>query len=183
MQKDPEKKDVPVAFRTITHLYDPDDPSPENTRELSDRAEADISHAVLDMPHPLRAARECGLTISIPASEFTPGRGREIPDAVRSHFLIRAAELRRSSRLIRRVGIREFRLTIAVCIPAFTGIALLAPHTREPFAAIASNVLTIFSWVVIWQPFQSLVFDRWTQSVQAKVYRQIAEMEMKVIPR
>ena len=42
------------------------------------------------------------------------------------------------------------------------------------------NVLVIFCWVTIWQPFQSIVFDRWTQSVKAKVYREIAKMDISV---
>ena len=42
------------------------------------------------------------------------------------------------------------------------------------------NVLVIFCWVTIWQPFQLLIFDRWTQSETAKVYGKIAEMRISV---
>jgi hypothetical protein len=42
------------------------------------------------------------------------------------------------------------------------------------------NVLVIFCWVTIWQPFQSLVFDRWTLSKTAEVYRKVAEMKIRV---
>jgi hypothetical protein len=41
-------------------------------------------------------------------------------------------------------------------------------------------VLIIFCWVTIWQPFQSLVFDRWTQSKTANVYERIAGMDIRV---
>ena len=34
-----KKNGTSVAFRTIAHFYDSDDPTPENNRELSDRAE------------------------------------------------------------------------------------------------------------------------------------------------
>ena len=40
----------------------------------------------------------------------------------------------------------------------------------------------IFCWVTIWQPFQSLVFDRWTQNKTAKVCRKIAGMDITVHP-
>jgi hypothetical protein len=36
--------------------------------------------------------------------------------------------------------------------------------------------------VTIWQPFQSLVFDRWTQSETARVYGKIAGMDISVKP-
>jgi hypothetical protein len=38
----------------------------------------------------------------------------------------------------------------------------------------------IFCWVVIWQPFQSLVFDRWTLSKTVKIYKKISGMEISV---
>jgi len=181
----PEQPAIPdgtarVPFRTIAHFYDPDDPTPENNRELSDRAESDIFHTALD--YRKGAHKELGdrIEITLPASDLTPDRKTAIVSAVRSHFRIRADEMQRSMRLTQRVGLREFRLTIAVCIPSFIGIALCTPFKGDPLIEVIENVLVIFCWVTIWQPFQSIVFDRWTQSVTAKVYRKIAEMEISV---
>ena len=83
-------------------------------------------------------------------------------------------------KLTQRVGLREFRLTLAVCIPSFIGIAICSQFKGNPLAEVIEKVLIIFCWVTIWQPFQSLVFDRWTQSKTAKVYARIAEMEIEV---
>ncbi|MDD1718706.1 MAG: hypothetical protein LUQ25_01480 [Methanoregulaceae archaeon] len=177
-----DKKKVLVSFRTIAHFFDPDDPAPESDRELSDRAEDMIGRLVLDTPDPLHAARRDRLEVSIPGSELTTGRESDLPAAIRSHFLRRAEDVRREMRLTQRIGLREIQLTVGVCVPCLIGIAFLAPHSHEPLAAIAVNVLTIFSWVVIWQPFQSLVFDRWTKSKQAKVFQEIAGMEIAVVP-
>jgi hypothetical protein len=83
-------------------------------------------------------------------------------------------------RLTQRVGFREIRLTLAVCIPSFLGIAACAPFKGDPLVEVIENVLVIFCWVTIWQPFQLLIFDRWTQSETAKVYRKIAGMKISV---
>lgn len=179
---DVAKTEIPLVFRTIAHLYDPDDPTPESGRMLSDRAEDMIGHAILDAPHPLQVCTKNKLIIELPAGDLTPERKKDIPAAVHSHFAARADEIHRAMRLTQRIGFREFRLTIGVCIPAFIGIIIADHYPHVPFFVLLENILIIVSWVVIWQPFQSLVFDRWTNAEQAKVYRQIAGMEIAVCP-
>jgi hypothetical protein len=100
--------------------------------------------------------------------------------ATRAHFTLREGELRRDMEFTVREGLREFRLTTVVCIFLFSGIALAAHFPREPFAELVKNVFVIFSWVVIWQPFQSLVFDRWTLSERARIYALVRAMEISV---
>lgn len=169
-----------VPFRTIAHFYDADDPSPEERRELSERAEEKIFRGVLDAPNGSGKAICNHLEISLPAADLTPGRTSSITAAIRSHFHLRADEVQRGMKLTQRVGLREFRLTLAVCIPSFIGIAICSQFKGDPLAEVLENVLIIFCWVTIWQPFQSLVFDRWTQSETAKLYRKIAAMEISV---
>jgi len=169
-----------VPFRTIAHLYDADDPSPEERRELSDRAEEQIFREVLDVPKGSGKNLCDQLEISLPATDLTPASPAAIIAAIRSHFRLRSAELRRDMKLTQRVGLREFRLTLAVCIPSFLGIAICSQFKGNPLAEVIENVLVIFCWVTIWQPFQSLVFDRWTQKETATVYGKIAEMEIRV---
>jgi hypothetical protein len=171
-----------VPFRTIAHFYDPDDPSPEERRELSDRAEEQIFREVLDAPKGSGRALCDRLEITLPAQDLARDRADSIIRAVRAHFRIRSEEVRRDMRLTQNVGFREFRLTLAVCIPSFIGIAICSQFKGDPLAEVIENVLIIFCWVTIWQPFQSLVFNRWTQSETAKVYAWIAEMEIRVQP-
>ena len=183
MQNSEQKRNgTSVTFRTIAHFYDPDDPTPEDNRELSDRAETEIFHEVLAVPKGDHAEMCNHLEILLPASDLTPDRTATIISAVRSHFRLRSGKLQRDMKLTQRVGLREFRLTLAVCIPSFIGIAICSQFKGNPITEVVENILVIFCWVTIWQPFQSLVFDRWTQSETAKVYRKIAEMEISVRP-
>jgi hypothetical protein len=176
------RKPVRVAFRTIKHFYDPDDPSPENRRELSDRAEELISREIATGPDPDHAGRAMMLEILLPAAELTPGRKKDIPEAVKAHFEARSVEIHRDMKLVQRVGLREIRLTAGVAIPALFVIGLTSQFSRDFVALVVQNIMIIFTWVVIWQPFQSLVFDRWTKSKESQVYREIAKMEIKVLP-
>jgi hypothetical protein len=169
-----------VAFRTIAHFYDADDPSPEAHRELSDRAEDQIFREVLDVPKGHYKDLPDPLEILLPEADLTPERPAAIISALRSHFLLRSGEVRRDMKLTERVGLREVRLTLAVCIPSFIGIAVCSQFKGNALAEVIENELIIFCWGTIWQPFQSLVFDRWTQNETAKVYRKIADMEMSV---
>ncbi|MCX6684874.1 MAG: hypothetical protein NTZ37_09140 [Methanoregula sp.] len=169
-----------VPFRTIAHVYDADDPSVEEKRELSDRAEKQIFREVLNVPTGYPDSLYKHLDIRLPAPELTPEREAAIIAAVRAHFHNRALDFLRDRKLTMRVGLREIRLTLAVCIPSFIGIAICSQFKGSPISEVIENVLVIFCWVTIWQPFQSLVFDRWTQSETAKVYQKIAEMEISV---
>ena len=172
-----------VPFRTIAHLYDTDDPTPEPDRELTDRAEDRIFKGIIDAPEDRRSPIHTRLEIVLPAAELAGDRKRSVISAVRAHFLRRAGEVDRDSRLTVRVGLREVRLTAAVCIPSFIGIAAAeAWFPGDPVAVLIKNVLIIFCWVTIWQPFQSLVFDRWTRSRTAGIYRKIAAMDIAVRP-
>ncbi len=176
------KSIVEVKLRTIAHLYDPDDPTPENDRELSERAEEAINHSVLDIPEPLHAGTTHILELRIPSSEMTPQRENDIPAAVHAHFLSKSAEARRAMRLTQRIGFREIRLTIAVCFFTFLGIAGTTFFPHDPVASVLQNIFVIMTWVVIWQPFQSLVFDRWTNDEQARVFDEISRMEIRILP-
>ncbi|MDO9036021.1 MAG: hypothetical protein Q7U51_12550 [Methanoregula sp.] len=181
MQNNEQKKNgTSVTFRTIAHFYDSEDPTPENNRELSDRAETEIFHQVLSVPKGDHKEMCNHLEIIIPASDLTPDRQNSIISAIRSHFRLRAVEVQRDMKLTQKVGLREFRLTIAVCIPSFIGIAICSQFKGNPISEVLENVLVIFCWVTIWQPFQSLVFERWTQSKTALVYRKIADMAISV---
>jgi hypothetical protein len=171
-----------VPFRTIAHFFDADDPSPEERRELSDRAEEQIFREVLDIPKGFKKEIGNRLEIALPATDLTPGRSAAIIAAIRSHFRIRSGEVRRDMKLTQLVGLREVWLTVAVCAPSFIGIAICSQYKGNPIVEVAENILIIFCWVTIWQPFQSLVFDRWTLSEKAKVYGKIAEMEITVRP-
>ena len=183
MQNNEQKKNsASVTFRTIAHFYDSDDPTPESNRELSDRAETEIFHQVLSVPKGEHAEMCNHIEIVIPASELTPDRQTTIISAIRSHFRLRAVEVQREMKRLQKVGLRDFRLTLAVCIPSFIGIAICSQFKGNPISEVLENVLVIFCWVTIWQPFQSLVFDRWTQSKTAIVYRKIADLEIRVRP-
>jgi hypothetical protein len=176
----PAETTASVPFRTIAHLYDADDPLPEHRRELSDRAEQLIFREVLDVPKGSRNAICNQLEIILPASDLAPYHSDTVTAAIRSHFHFRSLELRRDMNLTQRVGLREFRLTLAICIPSFIGIALCSQFKGDPLTEVVENILIIFCWVTIWQPFQSLVFDRWTLSESANVYEKIARMDIIV---
>lgn len=175
----PVKTCATVPFKSILCLYDPDDPSPEESRELSSRAEEQILREVLDVPKGYHHTLFDHLVILLPASDLTQERHITVISAIRNHFKRRSHEYRRDMKLTQRVGLREIRLTIAVCVPSFLLIGGLSMF-KDPVAEVIKNILIIFCWVTIWQPFQSLVFDRWTQATTAKVCQHIAEIKINV---
>ena len=174
---DPQKTGT-VSFKSVSQIYDSDDPSPEAHRDLSENAEERIFHALLAVPRGLRADLFDQLVIRVP--DLAPGQEANVVSAVREHFLRRASEIKDQSSLTIRTGLRECRLTAAVCIPSFIGIGICTQFKGDPLVEILENVLVIFCWVTIWQPFQSLVFDRWTEKVTADIYKKIAVMPISV---
>jgi len=172
-----------VSFKSVSRILDADDPSPEERRDLTDRSEERIFHAVLDTYRGMRAKIANQLVIRVPAEELSEERKAAIVSAIRCHFRSRADEVGRGTRLTVRVGLREVRLTVAVCLPSFIAIALIVKFmNHDPLGTVLENILVIFCWVTIWQPFQSLVFDRWTLKETASVYQKISAMDIRVIP-
>lgn len=176
------KKDVTVTFRTIAHVYDGDDPTSEAARELSDRAEEEIGKSVAQFLKMVPSSEQGDLILCLPAPDLTDQRKDDIPRSVRLHFYDRIQDLERDRNLIWWAGLREFRLTIAVLIPALLGIASTSLFSKDIFALIVQNILIICCWVVVWQPFQTLVFDRWTLAVRIRVYQHITSMPIQVRP-
>lgn len=174
------KTDVSVPFRTIAHFFDPDDPSPEKTRELSDRAEEEITKTVTYFLKTVPSTNQGDLVISLPESDLNTKRESDLPLAIVSHFKNKIQALERDRNLIWWVGMREIRLTIAVLIPALIGIGLTSMISKDIIALIAQNILVICCWVVIWQPFQTLVFNRWALAVRIRVYSHITRMHIRV---
>jgi len=167
-----------ASFKAVAQIYDSDDPSPEAHRDLSDTAEDRIFHAVLAVPKGLHADMFGRLLLQVP--DLAPGQEDALVSAVHEHFLRRAEEMKGRTKLTVRTGLRECWLTAGVCIPSFIGIGICSQFKGDPLVEIVENVLVIFCWVTIWQPFQSLVFDRWTQKVTAAIYRKIADMPISV---
>jgi len=178
MHRDATDQTGTVSFKSVAQIYDSSDPSPEAHRDLSDAAETRIAHAALAVPRGRHTDLFDRLTIRVP--DLAPGQDADVVSAVREHFLRRSGEVQEQTRLTVRAGLRECRLTVAVCVPSFIGIGICSQFKGDPLIEILENVLVIFCWVTIWQPFQSLVFDRWTQKVTAQIYTKIAGMPLDV---
>jgi hypothetical protein len=182
MLNNPKMTDVSVSFRTIAHFFDTDDPSPEECRELSDRAEEEIAKNVTYFLKTIPLSGQGDLIVFFPQTDINQKRELDLPLSISSHFNTRIIELERDRKLIWWEGIREFRLTIAVLIPALLGIGITTVFAKDVVAVIVQNILVICSWVVIWQPFQTLVFDRWAISVRIRIYKHITKMKIQIKP-
>lgn len=176
----PPHHDISVSFRTLAHFFDTDDPSPESFRELTDRAEEEIAKSVTYILKTIPPDKQGDLIISLPPSDMNDNRKKDLPLAVIHHFQNRISDLERDKKLTWWVGMREFRLTVAVLIPALAGIGLTHFIQKDVVALIVQNILVICSWVVIWQPFQILVFDRWSLATKIRIYNHITRMNIVV---
>lgn len=174
------KHDLSISFRTISHFFNLDDPSPEHIRELSDRAEEEIAKSVTFFLKTVPHSDQGDLIISLPESDLNSPREIDLPSAVISHFQNRIQDLERDRSLIWWAGIREFRLTVAVLISALLGIWFFSSFFKDAVGEVVQNILIICCWVVVWQPFQTLVFDRWALAVRIRVYRHISRMSIRV---
>ncbi|MDD1705109.1 MAG: hypothetical protein LUP97_07820 [Methanoregula sp.] len=144
-RKIPGTNAVSVAFRTIAHFYDPDDPPPADHRELSGWAKGAIFRQVMDVPQVNRENLPEMLVIRIPARDLPPEGPDAIIAAIRAHLLNRAGEVERDTKFTGKVGLRKFRLTIAVCLPSFAGIAVCVQFKGEPFRLRSYNRFSLSS--------------------------------------
>lgn len=163
----------------VANLFDPFDPFPIPTRDISATAEAFIVGWARELPH------EAALRIRIHLADAAEcARGDPaLAQAIAGHFTQRAERMRGDLKELFRVG----RLSLLIGVGVL-GLCLIGGHVAEtilgggPVSRFFSEGLIILGWVANWRPLEIFLYDWWPLVQRRRLYERLAIAPVELRP-
>jgi hypothetical protein len=180
------KQDVVLKLNTIGELFNAPDIDPFSENEIDVLGEAALPHAVRQMlARRLRHWHEARLVIQLPPDQITPDLQAQTQAAVRRYCTAKIEDNRLTIRLSRvRSAIGLIIVTvisIAVIVVAwFLFNTIFSP--RSDAAGVVAASISVFVWVILWNPMDKLLFDWVTPALENRNLRGIMDMELVIEP-
>jgi hypothetical protein len=142
---------IDVKIRTLEHMFDNRDPAPFRERDL----DPDLAEYLRDAAEDLIGVARIRIVIwlEIPCA---PG---EIEQAFHAHFEGDLERIRRGSVRRRRKGQIALLVGVVLLVTLLSLGRLISKVVPDPAGAILGEGLTVASWVVLWRPFEFLLYD------------------------
>jgi hypothetical protein len=159
---------VDVRIDSIEHMFDNRDPAPFRGRDLDP-----------DLVEYLLAAAEdvAGEDFRVVFWLGTPGQAADVVPAFHAHV---AYELDRVGRNARRQR-REGRITLLIGLIALAATVVAARAVPAvPGADVAQELLHVASWVVMWRPIDTLVYNWLPLFRQRRQWQRLADAPIDV---
>ncbi|KSV72417.1 hypothetical protein N183_26485 [Sinorhizobium sp. Sb3] len=172
-----ERHTILIRIDQLARLFNSLDPTPFHERDLDEDAERFIVEWAEEAPKD----RAIAIVVQLPPGEVDTAVTRVVQDAMRYNFESCAKQASRELRQLLREGRRA--LFIGVPILAFSLIAgqLVTNISGEgAFSRVASESLVIFGWVANWRAVEIFLYDWWPIMRRRRLYRRLAEAEVRV---
>jgi hypothetical protein len=180
------KQDVILKLNTIGELFNAPDVNPFSENEIDVLGEAALPHAVRQMlARRIRHWHEARLVIQLPPDQITPDLPAQTRAAVRRYCAAKIEDNRLTIRLSR------VRSAIGLIIVTVISIAVIAVawflfntifSPRSDAAVVVAASISVFVWVILWNPMDKLLFDWVTPALENRNLRGIMDMELVIEP-
>jgi hypothetical protein len=168
---------IEVHVADLKELFNSFDPTPFLKRDLDPDADEFITGWARD----LEAGVPLALLVHVDRAASSPDASDITHQAVRDHFGRRAAETRRTLRLLFRNG----RIALVIGLAVVAGCMLLADliETRmqeSRFGTIIREGLVIGGWVAMWRPIEIFLYEWWPIRADARLFDRLSRMIVRV---
>jgi hypothetical protein len=169
---------IELRLDDANHLFDPFDPLPMPTRDLSPNAEDFIVDWARELPphQPLRIA----LHVNADNISVDP---EHLKNAVKTHFAARAERMRGERNQL--LGIGQLSLVIGLTVLAaciFTRQLLVAALGHSALADFLGEALVILGSVANWRPLEIFLYNWWPLDRRRRLFERLALARVDVIP-
>jgi hypothetical protein len=179
--------DKPIVLRvdSVAEIFNAPDANPFATGEGNILGEAALDRLLLrQQAHPLRDLASIPLVVALPADQITSELEPRLAVAIRSYCAARIEDNRlriRHSRLQHGIGMAVVLLLVVVVIAIVYLLltTVLANLSTTAQGMIAGGVC-VFTWVVLWDPLEALLFDWVAPARENRVFAQIMKMRVSV---
>ena len=178
-------QDFVLKLNTIDDLFNAPDVNPFSDNEIDVLGEAALLHAARRMrARGLRNWQASRLVVQLPPDQITPDLQAQTQAAVRRFCVAKIEDNRLNIRLSR---VRSAIGLIIVTIISAVVIAVAWLLFNTIFASLSDTVgvvvaasISVFVWVILWDPMEKLLFDWVTPAMENRVLRSIMNMGLVV---
>jgi hypothetical protein len=182
------QQDVVLRLNTIGELFNAPDPNPFSDNAIDVLGEAALVRASRQMlARRIRHWHAARLVIQLPPDQITPDLQVQTQAAVRRYCTAKIEDNRltiRLSRIRSAIGLVMVTIISAVVV----GVAwllfstILAAQADTTVSALVFACISVFVWVILWDPMEKLIFD-WVQpSLENRILRGIMGMPLVIEP-
>jgi len=174
-----EARLIELQVDRLKYLFDPFDPFPTPTRDLSRGAEDFIVGWARDLP-PRSAIR---LRIYLTHEEERTSDRAALKAAISRHFSYKADRVSGDLRELLAIG--RLALVIGLCVLVACILlrqVLLSVLPQGAVSGIIAEGLVIVGWVANWRPIEIFLYDWWPVLRKRSLYRRLAIAEVEIVP-
>jgi hypothetical protein len=167
---------IELRLDQVSHLFDPFDPVPMPTRDLSQNAEEFIVGWARELPRnqPIHINIHAALTGSSAEPEH-------IRVAVARHFAARAARMRGDRNQLLATGQVSLLIGMAVlalCVGLRQLLRTALPHS--PLSDFVGEILVILGSVANWRPLEIFLYQWWPIDSRRRLFERLAMASVEV---
>ena len=130
-----------------------------------------------------------GLKIYLPSSQITPGPDKQVLDAIQRYCQFMVQEGEKEIATIRRTGRAKLFMGLVgmvICLLLSSAGYWMAQNTGSSLpmrvlAALLASFFSVASWVIVWNPLDSLVFEWRPIRRDNLVYQSISSAALTIV--
>ena len=182
--------DTPIVLRvdSVAELFNAPAADPFAAGEGNILGEAALDRLLLrQQAQPSRDLASLPLVVALPADQITPDLAPQLAVAIQSYCAARIEDNQlqiRHSRLQHGVGLAlVFLLVVAVIVLVYVLLTTLLANLSTTAQGMIVGGVCVFTWVILWDPLEALLFDWVAPTRENRVFEQIMKMRLTVQPQ
>lgn len=170
---------IELQVDRLEYLFDPFDPFPTPTRDLSRGAEDFIVGWARELPQ--NAAIR--LRLHLRDEEASTTDVAALKGAISRHFTYKADRVNGDQKELLAIG--RVALLIGICVLGVCMVArqiILSVLPGSSISGVVGEGLVIVGWVANWRPIEIFLYDWWPMSRKRRLYERLAIAELEIVP-
>jgi chitinase len=178
-------QEIVIQISTIEQIFNPPDVNPFSERETDVLGEAALNRAVRQLQaRGWRHKKGTRLLIQLPADQITPGLQLQVQAAVRRYCAAKIEDNLLQIQLSRRQSLVGLvMVTLILVVIGAIGYLLFASilaNASEIIQGVFVGIMCVFTWVILWDPMEKLLFDWVAPSLENRTLRGIMDLDTVV---
>lgn len=172
-------KIIELRAETLAGLFDPHDPFPIPSRDLSRSAEDFIVGWARELPHDEPLA----VRLHLPKNEADSCDQANVAQAFANHFRSRASQMAGDMADLFRVGRVSLLIGLAVLAACIVISQILGPMVQgETLRRFFVEGVIILGWVANWRPMEIFLYDWWPIRRRKRLFERLAAAPFEITP-
>jgi hypothetical protein len=181
----PTDEQIVVTVETVAQLFNALSADPFAANESALLGKAALESVLTRLQaHPLRNWEGAQLLVRLPGDQITPDLETRLGAAIRRYCAARIEDNRLRTRLMRQQRTRGLVLvsTIVLIVIALSPLlfATLLADASDTVRAVAASAISLFCWIIIWDPLRALLFDWAPQARESNALAHLMDMRVAV---